>query len=360
MAIDPSTEYSGQVDADADYPWGKARNRSAPGSTDGTPLEKLWLNDLFGFFQAILDADDATPSGTPDSGAYSQYLIGLRRLKTGRQFGVYDGAEIRVFTGGAIIVNFGAGATIAGEINISDGGVQNVQDGGTVNLANGSNVAAYGGSTVTWKTGSQATQDAGAAAALNGTSTVGATGTLAVASGGHATFADGAVLTLNGGDNYPQLSSRAEWLPCNGMIFAAYDSQWTNYDGIGLQTAVATAQTAFQRETIPEHYTISKVQVRWKGPTHPTWPPENRTVFSVYKVDDGVKTLLATAEDTSDKATYESYHPLTIETGPFSETFTAGEFMLIEMVTESGTNAQIGSIWLSSEKYATFTELRNI
>ena len=95
MAIDPSTEYPGQIDTDAGYPYGKARNRSAPGSTDGTPLEQSWVNDVWGFFQALLDQDDTVPSGTPDTIASSQYMTALRRLKDGGNFQVLSGVCLR-------------------------------------------------------------------------------------------------------------------------------------------------------------------------------------------------------------------------------------------------------------------------
>lgn len=80
MAIRPSAKYPGQIDTDPNYPFGKARNVTISGDGTGTPLEKDWLNDLFGFEQALLDAAGLSPSGTPDSCAASQYLQALRAL----------------------------------------------------------------------------------------------------------------------------------------------------------------------------------------------------------------------------------------------------------------------------------------
>lgn len=80
MAIDPSTEYPGQIDADVNYPFGKARNVAVSGDGTGTPWEKALVNDLFGFQQALLDTIGATPTGTPDSIAASQYLEAVRIL----------------------------------------------------------------------------------------------------------------------------------------------------------------------------------------------------------------------------------------------------------------------------------------
>ena len=83
MAIDPSVEYPGQIDTTTDptgYPLGQPQNVSAPSSGDGTPLEKAWLADVFGFLQALLDEDGASPSGTPDKVGASQYLTAIKNL----------------------------------------------------------------------------------------------------------------------------------------------------------------------------------------------------------------------------------------------------------------------------------------
>ncbi len=83
MAIDPSTEYGAQVDTGTDptgYPYGQARNITVPGDGTGTPLEKAWLSDLWGWMQALLDAAGITPSGTPDKVGASQYLTALETL----------------------------------------------------------------------------------------------------------------------------------------------------------------------------------------------------------------------------------------------------------------------------------------
>ncbi len=41
MAIDYKQRYPDQVDTDSAYPQGKARNKTTPVSTDGTPFEKI-------------------------------------------------------------------------------------------------------------------------------------------------------------------------------------------------------------------------------------------------------------------------------------------------------------------------------
>jgi hypothetical protein len=75
MALIPSTRYPAQIDtSDAGYPHGKARNAGSFQDGTGTPLEKDWLNDLFGFLQSLLDFASITPSGDPDEVGASQYL----------------------------------------------------------------------------------------------------------------------------------------------------------------------------------------------------------------------------------------------------------------------------------------------
>lgn len=78
MALIPIDRYPAQVDADAAYPHGKARNAGSFQDGTGTPLEKDWLNDDWGFKQALLAAAGIAPSGTPDAVGASQYLDALR------------------------------------------------------------------------------------------------------------------------------------------------------------------------------------------------------------------------------------------------------------------------------------------
>lgn len=78
MAIRPQIVYPGQTaTGDPGYPHGKAQNVTVLGDGTGTPLEKDWLNDVFGLQQALLHLGGATPSGTPDKVGASQYLDAL-------------------------------------------------------------------------------------------------------------------------------------------------------------------------------------------------------------------------------------------------------------------------------------------
>jgi hypothetical protein len=80
MALIPSARYAGQTDAATEYPHGKARNAGAFQDGTGTPLERDWLNDLWGFLQSLLEAAGITPSGDPDEVGASQYLEAVQSL----------------------------------------------------------------------------------------------------------------------------------------------------------------------------------------------------------------------------------------------------------------------------------------
>lgn len=79
MALNIATKYPGKsAPATPAYPLGSARNITTPGDGTGTPLEESWLNDLFGFQQALINGSGLTPSGVPDTAETSQYLEAAR------------------------------------------------------------------------------------------------------------------------------------------------------------------------------------------------------------------------------------------------------------------------------------------
>ena len=90
MAIAPKDIYVGQVASDAAYPYGKARNLSVEGDGTGTPWEEKHVNDLWGFLQSLLDAVDATPSGTPDKVGASQYLDAIEAIAVAQAHSEFD------------------------------------------------------------------------------------------------------------------------------------------------------------------------------------------------------------------------------------------------------------------------------
>lgn len=80
MAIAPGTRYPAQTDVDPAYPRGKARNAGTFNDGSGTPLEKDWVNDLWGFLQSLLAAASLTPSGSPDQVGASQYVAAVQSI----------------------------------------------------------------------------------------------------------------------------------------------------------------------------------------------------------------------------------------------------------------------------------------
>jgi hypothetical protein len=78
MAIVPNTDYPAQTDVDSAYPQGKARNAGTYQDGTGTPLEKRWVNDLWGFLQSLLADASITPSGAPDEVGASDYLDAVK------------------------------------------------------------------------------------------------------------------------------------------------------------------------------------------------------------------------------------------------------------------------------------------
>lgn len=81
MALKIEERFPGKsAPADANYPLGSARNVSAPGAGDGTPIVADVLNDLFGFQQGLLAAAGLTASGLPDRVGASQYLDAIQAL----------------------------------------------------------------------------------------------------------------------------------------------------------------------------------------------------------------------------------------------------------------------------------------
>ena len=79
MAIAPRNIYPERViEGDVDYPQGKARNLVNGEQGTGTPFDATWVNDLWGFNQALLAFAGITPNGQPDNVTTSQYLDALK------------------------------------------------------------------------------------------------------------------------------------------------------------------------------------------------------------------------------------------------------------------------------------------
>jgi len=82
MSFDYKSIYVNMATPGATYPQGEAINESAPGSLDGTPFERRWMNDLLGMWARILTLTSIVPSGSGDNATYknSQYVQGLAEM----------------------------------------------------------------------------------------------------------------------------------------------------------------------------------------------------------------------------------------------------------------------------------------
>lgn len=79
MAVNLETTYPGRVDAaDAEYPFGKPRNRTTPG--DGTPFDEALYRDYVGWASAAMKQAGITAvSNVPDKVGASEILQGIAR-----------------------------------------------------------------------------------------------------------------------------------------------------------------------------------------------------------------------------------------------------------------------------------------
>ncbi len=87
MAKNLSTLYPGKIDIDANNPNGTFKNRTSDALKDGTPYEKGWGSDVWGFLSHILKKALVSPSGAEENETNSQYydalegLVGRRAVK---------------------------------------------------------------------------------------------------------------------------------------------------------------------------------------------------------------------------------------------------------------------------------------
>lgn len=266
-------------------------------------------------------------------------------VDSGGFIAVVSGGELRIATGGIATIESGGYLDIEGTIRHKSGGLLNLQSGSAVD--------AYGGSVVTFKTGSSLVQDAGATATLEGTSTLGgsAAGTFAVGSHGTMTFSLG---------NYPTMPGGYRWIPLRGYVQFQNYANWS-HDGLGIVCSTASQTSLYYICEVPGWLTVTDIEVYWEGPAHGTWPPANLTTFNVWKVngDTGGRTALDSTADTSSQPTYESAHSLTVATG-LTTLLASNEFIVVEMQTESGTNAVQGAKWFKANVRVTFEDLAGL
>ena len=80
MAKNLSTLYPGKVDIDANNLDGTFKNRTSDALKDGTPYEKGWSSDVWGFLAHILKKAVISPSGAEENQTNSQYYDALDGL----------------------------------------------------------------------------------------------------------------------------------------------------------------------------------------------------------------------------------------------------------------------------------------
>lgn len=99
MAIIPESQYPGKVNpADAEYPYGSARNITSPGDGTGYPWEAAGVRDWQGFFQSVLVAANVVPNGAPDRVGAAQYLQALQKI------GVFRWSAQPTYQVGAVVL----------------------------------------------------------------------------------------------------------------------------------------------------------------------------------------------------------------------------------------------------------------
>lgn len=101
MAINPNALYPGQTVApNADYPYGRARNVTAPGDGTGTPWEEDLINDIWGFLQALLSLGVVVPSGNPETILASDYISAIKRA-----LGVAAWSATQTYKVGSLVID---------------------------------------------------------------------------------------------------------------------------------------------------------------------------------------------------------------------------------------------------------------
>ncbi|MHA1483221.1 MAG: hypothetical protein ACTSQA_07285 [Candidatus Heimdallarchaeaceae archaeon] len=96
MSFNYSTEYTNMNTPGSTYPYGQAINESAPGSLDGTPFERKWMNDLLGMWQRMLTLSNITPSGSAENATLgnSQYIQALAGMVLPKEFTHEDDSSV--------------------------------------------------------------------------------------------------------------------------------------------------------------------------------------------------------------------------------------------------------------------------
>lgn len=125
MAINLSTAYPGKTTVDANNANGTFKNETSEILADGTPFEKAWASDLWGWGAHTLKQLDVTPDGQEENQTNSQYFDAQKQM-----FSACPGASKNL-----VIVNNSGSPTTQIDIDADRVVVQNAS-GVSLNLNN--------------------------------------------------------------------------------------------------------------------------------------------------------------------------------------------------------------------------------
>lgn len=79
--LNPLATYPANTNpATPERPFGNGKNSTAPGAKNGSPWEKLYVDDLYGFDAALIKAANLTPTNVPDEVGASQRVDAINFL----------------------------------------------------------------------------------------------------------------------------------------------------------------------------------------------------------------------------------------------------------------------------------------
>lgn len=96
MAINLDTSYPGKTTVDGNNTNGTFKNRTSDALKDGTPYEKKWASDVWGFLAHILGLASVVPNGAEENETNSQYYDALEGL-VGRRAVEFETSRDLVF-----------------------------------------------------------------------------------------------------------------------------------------------------------------------------------------------------------------------------------------------------------------------
>lgn len=229
MAANIKTRYGTRAnDPSIDYPSGSFKNKSAPDSVDGTPLERDWANDFLGTRDAILQAAGITANGNIETAQASQVLTALtalfripgrsQRFLSGGTFTVPEGVTQIWVSGVAPGGGGGGGGGATNQVGTGAGGC----GGGAGQSVLCQSYAVTPGATLTITIGNQGTAGAAGTATTNG-GQGGNGGNLSV----------GSLITLagGGGGDAGARFAGAGTVPAGGISSSGYPSGSSGSDG---------------------------------------------------------------------------------------------------------------------------------